>query len=224
MARGAPPQHVRTFTVRLRSPHQLFRTSAVDPMSPEYSEFTAVPALDTIRELVIASPTRHHRIRLVLELPASEVTPGLADELTVAIDRYLDVATALDTDAARASGPISRRLLLLSAGAFMVVQLTAIWVRNVGDATGADLLQALGEGLTVASWVLLWVPIQLLTVESWRSRLRSRRLAALRDPEVVLVSLPDRDAESGVAGIAGIAGVAGVTGVTGEVGEPNPGG
>jgi len=188
---------VLTYVVRLQHPRQLFQADPVDPMSRLYTEFTAVPALDTVRDLVLASPTGHRGVRLVIELPSACVTPGLQEELTEAIARYVAVANTLDSDIRAADGPIVRRLLVLSVAAFFLVQTCAIWVRNLGERTGIDPVQALGEGLTVASWVLLWVPVQQLTVEQWRSHLQARRVRALRHPEIVVVPAPAADEHRG---------------------------
>jgi hypothetical protein len=59
---------------------------------------------------------------------------------------------------------------------FLVFQLTSIVVRNSGGPDDAYLFEAVGEGLSVTSWVMLWFPVQLVTMEVWRSSIRRRRM------------------------------------------------
>ena len=49
-------------------------------------------------------------------------------------------------------------------------------MKKLGDASDDYFIDALGEGLGVASWVMLWFPVQTFTVEVWRSNIRRRRM------------------------------------------------
>ena len=43
----------RTIVVRLQRPEQLFEADDVSPMSADYTEFTAQPAMDTVRDVLL---------------------------------------------------------------------------------------------------------------------------------------------------------------------------
>ena len=60
--------------------------------------------------------------------------------------------------------------------AFFLLQLASITVKKLGDTSNDYFIDALGEGLGVASWVMLWFPVQTFTVEVWRSNIRRRRI------------------------------------------------
>jgi hypothetical protein len=167
---------VREITVRLNRPEQLFTADRITPGSPDYTEFTAQPAMDTVRDMLIARMPRHHsEIRLIVLLPETHIRPGLSEELSEAVRRWVRVQNIIDVDTTGAGGAIGRRLFVICMGVFMVLQTVSILVKKLGDGLDNYLIDAVGEGLSVASWVILWFPVQLFTVEVWRSRLRRRR-------------------------------------------------
>lgn len=179
---------VREITVRLNRPDQLF-TADTSPESPDYSEFTAQPAMITVRDMLIARMPRHHsEIRLVVLLPEEHIRPGLGEELSEAVRRWVRVQNIIDVDTTGAGGAIGRRLFMICAGVFMVLQTISIVVKNLGDDVGNYLVDAVGEGLSVASWVILWFPVQLFTVEVWRSRLRRRRAKVIERISVTVAA------------------------------------
>ena len=74
-------------------------------------------------------------------------------------------------------------------------------VRAVADGLEADVvtmnqandvdgyaLDSIGEGLSVASWVMLWFPIQTFTMEVWQAILRRRRMAVVERVTVEVVA------------------------------------
>jgi hypothetical protein len=61
-------------------------------------------------------------------------------------------------------------------------------VKNVGADVSDYLVDAVGEGLSVASWVMLWFPVQMFTVEVWRSSIRRRRSRILERITVEVVA------------------------------------
>lgn len=179
---------VRTITVRLTHPDQLFVASGVSPSSSDYNEYTAQPAMDTVRdELLAHMPTSHTSVVLRVVLPDVLVTDGLADDLTTAVRRWLRVQNVVDVDVTTADTSVARRLFLSGAGAFFVLQVTAIWVRKLGDYWDNFFVDAVGEGLSVASWVMLWFPVQNATVEGWRAGIRRKRMTVMERMVVTVV-------------------------------------
>jgi len=170
----------REIFVELSHPKQLFIAEQISPISSAYSEYTAQPAMDTVRDLLLyKQPHKGQEIELVVVLPADQITPHLQDELTIAVRRWVRVQNLIDVDSTEAGGAIGRRLLVLGVLAFMVMQLTSIVVKNSGDESDEYLIEAIGEGLSVTSWVLLWFPVQLITMEVWKSSIRRNRMKVI---------------------------------------------
>jgi hypothetical protein len=167
---------VREIVVHLNRPEQLFVADPIEPWSSEYNEFTAQPAMVTVRDMLMARmPHRDQEVCLVVVLPQQACKAGLDEELTVAVRRWIRVRNLIEVDITHADGAVGRRLFAVSSLVFMVLQTLSILVKSMGDSVDDSLIDAVGEGLSVASWVMLWFPIQLFTVEVWRSSIRRRR-------------------------------------------------
>ena len=168
---------VRQIVVRLERPEQLFTADPVSPTSPAYTEYTAQPAIETVRELLIMRmPSKQSEVELQVILPPDQLRDGLATELTLAVRRWIKVQNTLDVELSSAGGAVGRRLFILGFVAFFLLQLASITVKKLGDSSDDYFIDALGEGLGVASWVMLWFPVQTFTVEVWRSNIRRRRM------------------------------------------------
>lgn len=168
---------VRQIVVRLERPEQLFTADPVSPTSPAYTEYTAQPAIETVRELLIMRmPSKQSEVELQVILPPDQLRDGLATELTQAVRRWIKVQNTLDVELSSAGGAVGRRLFILGFVAFFLLQLASITVKKLGDSSDDYFIDALGEGLGVASWVMLWFPVQTFTVEVWRSNIRRRRM------------------------------------------------
>ena len=183
----APQASIRRIVVPLQNPDQLFRAEPIPPTSAEYTEYTAQPAMDTVRDMLLArQPGRKTHIELVIQLPRQRMHAGIQEELAVAVRRWLRVQNLIDVDATHAGGAVGRRLLALGIASFLVLQLTSIFVRNSGGPEDEYLFDAIGEGLSVTSWVMLWFPVQLVTMEVWRSSIRRRRMRIIERMSVIV--------------------------------------
>ncbi|MBU6279516.1 MAG: hypothetical protein KGN78_09735 [Actinomycetales bacterium] len=175
-----PIERTRRIVIRLDDPEQLFYAKPPHPSSPDYTEFTAQPAMDTVRDILLMRlPTRHTRVEIDLVLPAKKLHAGLDEELTTAVRRWVRVQNRMQGEASEVEGVVGRRLFILGALAFLVFQSLSIVVRNHGELWGNIFVNDLGEGLGVASWVMLWVPVQIFTIEAWRSAIARRRFRTL---------------------------------------------
>lgn len=167
---------LRQIYVRLSRPEQLFVADRIDPWSAAYTEYTAQPAMVTIRDMLMSRmPRSSQQVHLVVALPAQACRDGLDAELTEAVRRWVRVQNLMEIDTTQADGAVGRRLFAICSMVFMVLQTMSILVKNVGAEVDDYLVDAIGEGLSVASWVMLWFPVQLFTVEVWRSAIRRRR-------------------------------------------------
>ncbi len=174
--------------IRLSRPEQLFQADPVLPTSQAYTEFTAQPAMDTVRDLIIRRAGKASRIELVVELPADQIYDGIDEELTTAVRRWVTVQNAIDDDSASAGGAVGRRLFVFGLLAFLILQIASIYIRYYGDDWNNYPVQAIAEGVSVTSWVMLWFPVQLFTVESWRSAIRRRRARLIEQLHVLVTA------------------------------------
>lgn len=189
---------VRQFVVRLDRPEQLFATDSISPTSPRYTEFTAQPAMDTIRDLLLVhTPRKDTDVRIEVLLPPEQIRDGMDEDLTVAVRRWVRVQNSIDVETSEAGGAVGRRLLVIGILAFLVLQISSIWVRNQAQSYDGYLVDSVGEGLSVASWVMLWFPVQTATMEVWRAILRRRRMSVI---ERVSVHVAPDPAPSGAGG------------------------
>lgn len=183
---GAP----RRIDIRLQRPEQLFSADPVSPMSPDYTEYTAQPALDTVRDLVMRrSPGRADDVTLVVSLPPAAVHEGLAAELEAGVRRWLTVQNRIDIDLSDANGAVGRRLFWAGLASFLVLQFLRLTLVRWSGPIDDEVVEAVSEGLSVTSWVMLWVPVQIFTVEVWRDRIRRKRMRALERMRVEVVEL-----------------------------------
>ena len=67
-------------------------------------------------------------------------------------------------------------------------------MRKVSEETSDLVLAAVAEALGVISWVMLWFPVQMFTMESWRASIRRRRMNALERLTVTVARSGDLDA------------------------------
>lgn len=173
-------ERTRRIVIHLDEPAQLFTAKPPPPTSPHYTEFTAQPAMETVREILLMRlPRKHTNVEIDLVLPAKQLHPGLDEELTTAVRRWVRVQNRMQGEATEAEGVIGRRLFVVGVLAFLALQALSILVKKYGDFWNDYLVDALGEGLSVTSWVMLWFPVQIFTVEAWRSSIRRRRLRIL---------------------------------------------
>jgi hypothetical protein len=179
----------REFIVRLDSPDQLFTAQPVSPMSESYTEYTAQPAMDTVRDLLLMhSPSKADEVELIVALPDEMVRPGMDAELTTAVRRWIRVQNTIEGESTRAGDAVGRRLFILGVLAFFVLQLASITARKYGDTVDNYAVDAVAEGLGVISWVMLWFPVQIFTVEAWRSSIRRRRAQSIERMTVRVTS------------------------------------
>jgi hypothetical protein len=136
--------------------------------------------MDTVRDMLLRKqPRGTAEVELVVNLPCDQFQPGLEEALTVGIRRWVHAQNLIDLDSTEAGGAIRRRLLPLGVIAFFLFQLASILVKSNTKPTEEYLIDVVGEGLSITSWVLLWFPVQLMTMEVWRSAVERRRLRVL---------------------------------------------
>jgi hypothetical protein len=180
-------RHDVAITVPLRRLEDLFAAPDLDPFTPDYTRYGNKPGVDAIADVLhVERPVAE--VRTTIELPADAVDASAQHLATNALQRYCRVRIAdLEQDLR-----LIRRYgtWALAIGAVAVLVLNGI--ANPLDDTGDDVLQLLSQGLQIAAWVTLWLPINLLVYDRWYARRDQVVYRAMQDMELTVGSA-DRD-------------------------------
>jgi hypothetical protein len=152
------PRAGEDLIVALHHPSELF---SVKPKAMLERNARLEPGADEIVNELLGRSKVQRRARIVVTLPASEITDGIAEILHVALRRYCEARLALvqrETEVAWRQGLRSLRSgsilflvgLLLSAG-FLEPAVPAFWQNLLGNGV-----------FLVIGWVGLWYPLDLL--------------------------------------------------------------
>ena len=144
--------------VALHHPSELF---SVKPEAMLERNARLEPGADEIVNELLGRSKVQRRARIVVTLPAGEITDGIAEILHLALRRYCEARLALvqrETEVAWRQGLRSLRSgsilflvgLLLSAG-FLEPDVPAFWQNLLGNGV-----------FLVIGWVGLWYPLDLL--------------------------------------------------------------
>ncbi|MFL6046670.1 MAG: hypothetical protein ACJ72M_16365 [Propionibacteriaceae bacterium] len=161
MSTGTASRPRRTgedLVVALHHPSELF---SVQPEAMLERDARLEPGADEIVSELLGRSRMERRSRIVVTLPAREITDGIAETLHMALRRYCDARLARvqrETDVAwrqglrsLGSGSILFLVgLLLSAG-FLEPDVPAFWQNLLGNGV-----------FLVIGWVGLWYPLDLL--------------------------------------------------------------
>jgi hypothetical protein len=97
----------------------------------------------------------------------------------------------MDVESTEADGAVGRRLFVFGVAAFLLLQTLSQFVAHLGDRYDDLVVDAVAEGLNVTSWVMLWFPVQLFTVQAWRASIRRRRMHVMERLTVTVLSTGD---------------------------------
>ena len=142
---------------------------------------------------------------MTLLLPASEVRPGLGEELTVAARRWselVDETRAIDSRMISAAG---RRMTVTVFVLYVVTMAAGSMVIRLSRGAHGPWVETVGQTLVIAANVLIWYPLELVAVEAMERRTRNRRTAWLQDVSIHVKADGDvrGDLELAVTGATG---------------------
>lgn len=171
--------------LRLLQVEHLFSAPGLSPFSPEYREHNYTSGIEFIADELYAN-TSYNRVRLTLVLPPDQITPGLETEIRTAIGRYCRGRLKDIEHQIHASRWRGRRALLLAILALIVFTSAAILLASVITPENAIILGVVSEGLAIAAWVALWVPLEMLLFTVWEHRLDYKIYTLLLDMELII--------------------------------------
>ncbi|MDJ0792357.1 MAG: hypothetical protein QNJ71_10715 [Acidimicrobiia bacterium] len=176
--------------LELRDLSELFEARPVDPLAEAYPAHGDVSGVDYILDQFRAHPS-YKSIALTIDLPDVGDAPNAARTAEAALRRWSNAqALHVDADIASTRWQGSRTLVVAVIALFGFIGLSRLLASDDNLA-----LQILSEGLSIAGWVALWFPLEVLMFSVWQHRLDRRALDRLAHASVIVrsQSAPIRD-------------------------------
>ncbi len=179
-------RHDVAITLPLRTADDLFKEPDVDPFSAGYDRYGDRPGVDVISGVLrVERPVS--RVQTTIEVGTGLQEPR-GPQVAEAVRRYCRVKMAdLEQDLREIRRYGSWALVL----GFLAVLLLNGIARSL-DSSDDNTLQAISQGLQVASWVTLWFPINLLVYDRWYARRDQEIYRQMLEMDVSVVPARDR--------------------------------
>jgi hypothetical protein len=173
-------------TLRLRSIDDFFATPTISPMSAWYERYSDGSGIDYVIDEVREVPDAE-QVGVAVLLPAQELRDGLDARVRAGIVRYCDARLRrLDEDRRMSTWRAVRMLI------FAVVMVAGLTVAARHLDQTLDTLAVIANVMSIASWVFLWRPIEVLVFQRWERRQDRRALLTVRDhTELSMAVIPD---------------------------------
>lgn len=190
--------HALHVTLRLKTIDHLFEEPDLSPFDPYYAPYSFSAGVDYLVGEMRRSPGARSTELTVL-LPPGAIAPGIEPRTREAIGRYAEAWA----NSARQERTIellqARRVLIVTLLFFVVANIITIQHSRTEAVLGLSGLwvDVLVEGLSIASWVALWWPLDQLMHAVWLQRQDERAYQALRGIDLRI--LPDPAADDATA-------------------------
>jgi hypothetical protein len=178
----------RDIVIRLESIEQLFNAPDINPFSEEEVDVLGEPALlRAVRRLLAHRVRNWEGMRLILELPADQITPGLEQKTQDALRRYSDAKIEDNHLTIR----LSRTRSLLGLGMVTVISIVVMGLAyllfNTVFATAPDSVKTLiAASISVFVWVILWDPMEKLLFDWVQPHMENTILRRIPTLDVVI--------------------------------------
>ncbi|HEX2503837.1 MAG TPA: hypothetical protein VHK00_07835 [Miltoncostaeaceae bacterium] len=176
--------------IRLLRIEDLFRPPDLDPFRPEHAGYDERSGVDQmLAALRLARPKATATV--TIELQDEDLPPDAQERARGAIDRYCRRKIDLIDDEIEDARRFGVRALIWGFIAVVILN---------GIASGIDDgWDPIAQGLSVASWVILWVPVNLLVYDLFYYRRDRRAYRALIDAPLAVVARSGGSATEGSA-------------------------
>jgi hypothetical protein len=171
-------------TMHLDNIGELFTAPEFDPFTAQSRTTSGID--DLVAHLGARRLRRKPKVKTTIILPADQVTPGLAQHVDAALDRYCEHAT----EETRRTMAISRfegmnKLPIGLAVAFITFLIALIVIVLLPDAL-RQISILLTPIITVTVWVAIWNPVETLLYEGWSDRRILQVYKTIRAMEIVI--------------------------------------
>jgi hypothetical protein len=171
-------------TMHLGAIGELFTAPEFDPFTAQTRTTSGID--DLVAHLGARRLRRKPKVKTTIILPADQVTPGLAKEVDVALDRYCERAT----EETRRTMAVSRfegtNKLPIGLTVALITFLIALVVVALLPEGLRQLSILLTPIITVTVWVAIWNPVETLLYESWSDRRILQVYKTIRAMEIVI--------------------------------------
>ncbi|MCB0165731.1 MAG: hypothetical protein KDI79_15980 [Anaerolineae bacterium] len=168
-------------TLKLNNKEALFKKPKITPFSQDYQIHSYTSGIEFISDELYAD-TSYKRIHVTLILPENETEAGLEQEVKVAVKRYCGGRLKNIEHDIQATRWRGIRALFVSFIALFVF----IGASKLVHDDNSLILQVVSEGLSVAGWVALWFPLELLSFTVWQHRLEKKIYTLLMEMDVTI--------------------------------------
>ena len=181
-----------TIVLRLKRINDLFATPDLTPFDPAFAPSSFGPGIDYVVQEMERRPDAE-RVELTVILSADEIAaqPDLEARTGEAITRYARAWLAVWEQQREVA---VRQARTVAGGAilfFAVANFLSLQYARDGSLFGlsGDVIDVLLDGLSVAAWVALWWPFDLL-FQRWQGRLEEHTYRSLPDIAVRVLPAP----------------------------------
>lgn len=181
-----PTPNDRDIVIRLDSIDQLFNEPDVNPFSDEEVDVLGEPALlRAVRRLLARRIRNWEGMRLVLELPADQITPGLEQQTEQALRRF----SAAKIEDNHLTIRLSRTRSLIGLGIVTVISVlvVAITIFLFNNLDIPDYVKTLvASSVSVFVWVSLWGPLEKLLFDWVEPHMQNNILRKIPSLDIVI--------------------------------------
>lgn len=168
-------------TLELTRIDDLFTKPDTTPLSPDYRTHSYTSGVEFIAGELYADQTLKH-VELTLILPSNIAQETDPEAIRAAIRRYSDAKLAdLEQDRRAMVGRGVRALAVAVVALIFFIGLSRL-IKQDGNVAR----EIIGEGLSIAGWVALWFPLELLSFNVWQLSLDKKIYKRLADSEIKL--------------------------------------
>lgn len=174
--------------IRINTIDQLFNAPDINPFSSHEVDVLGEPALmRAVRRLMARRVRNWEDVRLVIKLPADQITPELQEQVGQAVQRYCDAK--INDNRLQIHISRVRRLIGLAMVTMIVIAVIAIafLLFNSVFASAPDVIVGLVSAtICVFAWVVLWDPMEGLLFDWVQPFLENRILRKLKGLDIVV--------------------------------------
>ena len=178
----------RDIVIRLDSIDQLFNAPDVNPFSDEEVDVMGEPALlRAVRRLQSHRVRDWNGMKLVLELPPDQITPGLEQQTEQALRRYSDAKIEDNHLTIR----LGRTRSLIGLGivtgiSILVIAIAYFLLSSVFPRTADSIKALVASSVSVFVWVSLWGPMEKLLFDWVQPHMENNILRKIPTLDIVI--------------------------------------
>ncbi len=173
-------------TFELNELEELFVAPSISPLSERYRPHSYTSVVEFVTGELHAN-TSYDNVKVKIVLPPDEAARAADLDISEAVARY-SAGRFTDIEQDR-QATLWRGLRVLI---FALIALSIfLGLSDVAHDHGTRLGDTLGEGLVIAGWVMMWIPIEMLSIDLWNYRLDKKIYTMVSNMDVA-VEVPDR--------------------------------